>query len=104
VIPNGGRGLLQAPWPEMLGEPTDFGLLGIATNVHEWCADWHDKDYYSRSPERIPRAPTRACGAPRAAAPGATRTRCAVMLRSKLDPSFRYNDFGFRPRAASEEH
>ena len=23
-----------------LGEPTDFGLLGIATNVHEWCADW----------------------------------------------------------------
>src|SRR5437667_436224 len=42
-IPNGGRGPLQAPWPVTLGEPTDFGLLGIATNVHEWCANWHDK-------------------------------------------------------------
>jgi hypothetical protein len=39
-----------------LGEPTNCGLFGIATNVHEWCADWHDKDYYSRSPERNPRA------------------------------------------------
>jgi len=25
-----------------------------------------------------------------------THTMCRVTLRSKLDPSFRYNDFGFR--------
>ena len=56
-IPNGGRGPLQAPWPVTLGEPNDFGLFGIATNVHEWCADWHDKDYYARSPERNPAGP-----------------------------------------------
>ena len=56
-IPNGGRGPLQAPWPVTLGDPTDFGLLGIATNIHEWCADWHDKDYYSRSPELNPTGP-----------------------------------------------
>src|SRR5262249_46785262 len=43
-IPQGGRGPLQAPWPVTLGEPTGFGLFGIATNVHEWCSDWHDKD------------------------------------------------------------
>ena len=96
-IPNGGRGPLQAPWPVTLGEPTDFGLLGIATNVHEWCADWHDKDYYSRSPERNPAGPEE--GIRRTARGGAWRhahTMCRVTLRSKLDPSFRYNDFGFR--------
>ena len=96
-IPNGGRGPLQAPWPVTLGEPTAFGLLGIATNVHEWCADWHDKDYYGRSPERNPAGPDQ--GVRRAARGGAWRhahTICRVTLRSKLDPSFRYNDFGFR--------
>jgi formylglycine-generating enzyme required for sulfatase activity len=96
-IPNGGHGPLQAPWPVTLGEPTDFGLLGISTNVHEWCSDWHDKEYYSRSPERNPAGPEQ--GVRRAARGGAWRhahTMCRVTLRSKLDPSFRYNDFGFR--------
>ena len=96
-IPNGGRGPLQAPWPVTLGEPTDFGLFGIATNIHEWCADWHENDYYSRSPERNPAGPDN--GVRRASRGGAWRhahTICRVTLRSKLDPSFRYNDYGFR--------
>ena len=96
-IPNGGRGPLEAPWPVTLGEPTDFGLLGIATNVHEWCADWHDTGYYSQSPERNPTGPE--TGIRRASRGGAWRhayTICRVTLRSKLDPSFRYNDYGFR--------
>jgi formylglycine-generating enzyme required for sulfatase activity len=96
-IPNGGRGPLDAPWPVTLGEPTDFGLLGIATNVHEWCADWHDAEYYSQSPERNPTGPE--AGVRRASRGGAWRhvyTMCRVTLRSKLDPSFRYNDYGFR--------
>ena len=96
-IPHGGRGPLEAPWPVALGEPNDFGLFGLATNVHEWCADWHDPDYYGRSPARNPTGPDR--GRRRAARGGAWRhaqTFCRVTLRSKLDPSFRYNDFGFR--------
>ena len=80
-----------------LGEPNAFGLYGIAANVHEWCADWHDKEYYSRSPERNPTGPDQ--GVRRAARGGAwrhARTMCRVTLRSQLNPSFRYNDFGFR--------
>jgi sulfatase modifying factor 1 len=96
-IPDRGRGPLPRPWPVTLGEPTAFGLYGIAANVHEWCADWHDAAYYASSPELNPRGP--ASGRRRASRGGSWRhaitiSRCAA--RSKIDPSFRYTDYGFR--------
>jgi formylglycine-generating enzyme required for sulfatase activity len=96
-IPEGGRGPLPGPWPVTLGEPTGLGLYGIAANVHEWCADWHDRGYYAISPDRNPRGP--ASGVRRASRGGSWRhavtiSRCAA--RSKIDPSFRYADYGFR--------
>ncbi len=97
-IPNGGRGPLQGPWPVDLGEPNGFGLYGISANIHEWCADWHSADYYAVSPVRNPTGPP--SGTRRASRGGAWRhaltiSRCAQ--RSKIDPSFRYSDYGFRP-------
>jgi formylglycine-generating enzyme required for sulfatase activity len=96
-IPDGGRGPLAAPWPVTLGDPNSFGVMGIAANVHEWCADWHDRDYYGRSPSANPRGPE--SGVRRASRGGSWRhaitiSRCAS--RSKLDPSLRYTDYGFR--------
>lgn len=96
-VPNGGRGPLDGPWPVTLGPPNDFGIRGIAANIHEWCADWHARDYYRRAPRRNP--PGAAHGRRRAARGGAWRhavTISRVAARSKLDPAFRYTDYGFR--------
>lgn len=96
-IPNGGRGPLASPWPVTDGQPNAYGVYGIAANIHEWCADWHAADFYARSPARNPSGPT--AGVRRASRGGSWRhavtiSRCAA--RSKLDPSFRYTDYGFR--------
>ena len=96
-IPEGGRGPLAGPWPVARGVPNAYGLFGIAANVHEWCADWHDRGYYAVSPLRNPRGP--ATGARRASRGGSWRhavTISRTAARSKLDPSFRYTDYGFR--------
>lgn len=96
-IPNGGRGPIDAPWLVALGEPTPFGLFGIGANIHEWCADWHAREYYALSPERNPRGP--AAGVRRASRGGSWRHALTISrssARSKLDPSFRYTDYGFR--------
>ena len=96
-IPDDGRGPLDGPWPVSLGTPNAFGIMGIGANVHEWCADWHDHGYYAQSPASNPAGPV--SGARRASRGGSWRhavtiSRCAA--RSKLDPSFRYTDYGFR--------
>lgn len=96
-VPAQGRGSLDGPWPVTVGVPNEFGVYGITANVHEWCADWYDGHYYETSPERNPPGPV--SGTRRASRGGSWRhaitvSRCAT--RSRIDPSFRYTDYGFR--------
>lgn len=96
-LPNGGQGPLTAPWTVTLGPPNDFGIHGIGTNIHEWCADWHGRNYYDTSPARNPRGPE--SGVRRASRGGSWRhalTLSRNAARSKLDPTYRYTDYGFR--------
>ena len=96
-IPEGGRGPLPGPWPVSLGAPNAFGLFGIAANIHEWCADWYAADFYARSPERNPVGPPH--GVRRASRGGSWRHAVTISrsaARSRIDPSFRYTDYGFR--------
>jgi formylglycine-generating enzyme required for sulfatase activity len=96
-LPNYAARWKTGPEPVGLSAPNAFGLFDICANVHEWCSDWYDANYYSVSPEHNPRGPE--SGERRASRGGSWRhhikvTRCAA--RSSIPPEFQYADYGFR--------
>jgi sulfatase modifying factor 1 len=85
--------------PELVlrSSPNAFGLFEMCENVHEWCSDWFQADYYAISPERNPQGPE--SGTRRSSRGGSWRhhikvSRCAA--RSSIPPQFQYADYGFR--------
>ena len=85
--------------PARVGQrpPNPFGLYDISENVHEWCNDWYDPQYYNASPDRNPQGP--AAGKRKASRGGSWRHEIKisrVAARSSIPPAFRYSDYGFR--------
>lgn len=85
--------------PERVGQrpPNAFGLHDMSENVHEWCADWYDAQYYRLSPQRNPQGPI--SGTRKASRGGSWRHQIKitrVAARSSIPPEFQYSDYGFR--------
>jgi formylglycine-generating enzyme len=81
--------------------PNAFGLFDICDNVHEWCGDWYDPNYYAVSPDHNPRGPKQSSMKPqrKSSRGGSWRhhikvARCSA--RSSIPPDFQYADYGFR--------
>ena len=102
-LPNYASRWQTGPEPVGQSSPNAFGLFDICANVHEWCGDWYDPNYYAVSPDRNPRGPQD--GKRRASRGGSWRhhirvTRCAA--RSSIPPHFQYADYGFRVACGAE--
>jgi formylglycine-generating enzyme required for sulfatase activity len=87
----------HGPEPVRRSEPNAYGLYEMCENVHEWCSDWFQADYYLHSPERNPQGPP---GGDRKSSRGGSWrhhikiARCSA--RSSIPPQFQYADYGFR--------
>lgn len=97
TLPDYAKRWKAGPEPVGLYAPSAYGLYNLGDNVHEWCADWYDANYYRYSPERNPRGP--ADGNRRASRGGSWRHHIKVSraaARSSIPPEFKYADYGFR--------
>ena len=78
-------------------EPNAWGLYDMHGNVHEWCQDWFDREYYSRSPSHAPRGPEEGLAKSlRGGDWGSGKWYCRCASRSLSSPDRRSNRVGVR--------
>ena len=77
--------------------PNAWGLYDMHGNVHEWCQDWFDRNYYSQSPSIDPLGPAKGLAkALRGGDWGSEDWYCRCASRSLRSPDRRSNRLGFR--------
>ena len=74
--------------------PNELGIYDMIGNVNEWCHDWYDSDYYTKSPSTNPTGPT--TGSYRVYRGGSWERGCRVFSRDWGLPDYFINSLGFR--------
>jgi formylglycine-generating enzyme required for sulfatase activity len=93
---GGGYATLTAIGSFREGE-SPYGVDDMAGNVWEWVEDWYDANYYKNSPNQNPTGPsTGEKKVVRGGSWGDLREVLSSSIRSKVTPTLRHTDVGFR--------
>ena len=106
---SGGNNIDQVAWsgyrkkdsdqyhPVKMKSPNALGLYDMSGNVWEWCSDWYDANYYSRSPKDNPMGPDKGTERVlRGGAIGYSEWSCRVARRGQNKPNMLNLSYGFR--------